>query len=41
MGPDILGHLYKGPNNFFFTMWTLRVSKDAEFYVDLKNINLP
>jgi hypothetical protein len=27
--------------NFFFTIWTSWVSKDAEFYVDFKNINLP
>jgi hypothetical protein len=25
----------------FFTIWTSWVSKDAEFYVDFKNINLP
>jgi hypothetical protein len=25
--------------NFFFTIWTSWVSKDAEFYVDFKNIN--
>jgi hypothetical protein len=24
----------------FFTLWGLWVSKDAEFYVDFKNINL-
>jgi hypothetical protein len=27
--------------HFFFTIWTSWVSKDAEFYVDFKNINLP
>jgi hypothetical protein len=26
---------------FFFTIWTSWVSKDAEFYVDFKNINIP
>jgi hypothetical protein len=25
----------------FLTIWTIWVSKDAEFYVDFKNINLP
>jgi hypothetical protein len=25
---------------FFFTIWASWVSKDAEFYVDFKNINL-
>jgi hypothetical protein len=27
--------------NFFFTIWTSWVLKDAAFYVDFKNINLP
>jgi hypothetical protein len=27
--------------NFLFTIWTSWVSKDAEFYVDFKNINSP
>jgi hypothetical protein len=27
--------------NFFFTIWTSWVAKDAEFYADFKNINLP
>jgi hypothetical protein len=27
--------------NCFFTIWTSWVSKDAIFYVDFKNINLP
>jgi hypothetical protein len=27
--------------NLFFTIWTSRVSKDAELYVDFKNINFP
>jgi hypothetical protein len=26
--------------NFFLTIWSLWVSKDAEFYVDFKNTNL-
>jgi hypothetical protein len=26
---------------FFLAIWTIWVSKDAEFYVDFKNINLP
>jgi hypothetical protein len=26
---------------FFSTMWTSWVSKDAEFYLDFKNLNLP
>jgi hypothetical protein len=35
-----LGHaLYRG-QKFFFTMWGLWVSKDAELNVDFKNINL-
>jgi hypothetical protein len=41
IGHDFLGHaLYKG-KNFIFTTWTSWVSKDAEFYVDIENINLP
>jgi hypothetical protein len=32
--------LYKG-GKFFLTIWTAWVSKDAEFYVDFKNIKLP
>jgi hypothetical protein len=32
--------LDKGPT-IFFTIWTSWVSKDAECYVDFKNINLP
>jgi hypothetical protein len=27
--------------NILFTIWTSWVSKDAELYVDFKNINLP
>jgi hypothetical protein len=27
--------------NFVFKRWTSWVSKDAEFYLDFKNINLP
>jgi hypothetical protein len=27
--------------NFSPTIWALGVSKDAEFYVDFKNVNLP
>jgi hypothetical protein len=34
LGSDILGQ------KIFFTMFTLWVSKDAEFYIDFKNINL-
>jgi hypothetical protein len=30
---------YIEAQNFFFTIWTSWVSKDAEFYVDFKNIN--
>jgi hypothetical protein len=34
----VLGHsLSKGPN-VFFTIWTSRISKDAEFHIDFKNI---
>jgi hypothetical protein len=42
-GHYILGHElpYIGVQNFFPTMWASWVSKDAEFYADLKNINLP
>jgi hypothetical protein len=42
------GHDFLGPalNNgstkiLFFTMWAQWVTKDAEFYVDSKYINLP
>jgi hypothetical protein len=41
VGQNILGHaLNRGPK-FVFTIWTSWVSKDAEFYVDFKNISLP
>jgi hypothetical protein len=41
VGQNVLGHaLYRG-QNIFFTIWTSWISKDAEFYVDFKNINLP
>jgi hypothetical protein len=30
-----------GSTNFFFITWGFWVSKDAEFNVDFKNINLP
>jgi hypothetical protein len=42
-GHYILGHTlqYIGVQNFVFTMWASYVSKDSEFYVDFKNINLP
>jgi hypothetical protein len=33
-------YIYRGPK-IFPTIWTSWVSKDAEFYVDFKNINLP
>jgi hypothetical protein len=40
-GHYILGHaLYRG-QKICFTMWAWWVSKDTEFYVDFKNINLP
>jgi hypothetical protein len=32
-------HRYKG-KKFFFTIWALWVSRDAEFYVDSKHTNL-
>jgi hypothetical protein len=32
--------LYKG-ENFCLTIWTIWVSKDAEFFVEFKNINVP
>jgi hypothetical protein len=39
IAPDLFGHsLYKG-QKFFVTMQTYWVSKDAEFYVEFKNIN--
>jgi hypothetical protein len=43
IGHNFLGHtLYSiRVQNFLFTIWTSRVSKDAEFYIDFKNINLP
>jgi hypothetical protein len=31
----------KGSEIFLFTIWTSSVSKNSEFYVDFKNINLP
>jgi hypothetical protein len=34
------GTVYGG-ENFFFTMWGIWVLKDAEFYADFKNIDLP
>jgi hypothetical protein len=38
VGPDILSYsLYKS-TQIFFTMWTLWVSKDVEFYVDFINM---
>jgi hypothetical protein len=41
VGQNILGHaLYRGPKKYF-TIRTSCVSKDAEFCVDFKNINLP
>jgi hypothetical protein len=36
----VMHYTYKGPK-IFFTIWTSWVSKDAEFYVNFKNINLP
>jgi hypothetical protein len=36
----IMGHALHRGQNFFFTMWGLWVSKDAELNVDFKNINL-
>jgi hypothetical protein len=39
IGHAFLGHvLYKGP---IWTIWSSWVSKEAEFYVDFKNINFP
>jgi hypothetical protein len=32
---------YKEVKKYFFTIWISWVSKDAEFYVDSKNITLP
>jgi hypothetical protein len=31
--------LYKG--GIFLTIWTIWVSKDVEFYANIKNLNLP
>jgi hypothetical protein len=37
-----LGHsLFKGRKFCFLKIWGIWVSKDAEFYVDFNNINLP
>jgi hypothetical protein len=33
--------LYIRVEIFLLTIWTIWVTKDAEFYVDFKNINLP
>jgi hypothetical protein len=35
------GMQYIEVQTFFPTIWTSWVSKDAEFYADFKNINLP
>jgi hypothetical protein len=32
---------YIGVKTFVFTIWGIWLSKDAEFYVAFKNINLP
>jgi hypothetical protein len=36
-----LDHALNKSPTFFFTIWTSWVSKDAEFHVGFKNINLP
>jgi hypothetical protein len=36
----VMHYCIHGAKHFFFTKWTSWVSKDAEFYVDFKNINL-
>jgi hypothetical protein len=41
IGHDCLGMHYIRVKKFLFTIWTSWVSKDAEFYVDFKHINLP
>jgi hypothetical protein len=41
VGQNILGHaLYIGPKQFFHYMDVMG-RKEAEFYIDFKNINLP
>jgi hypothetical protein len=39
-GHDFLGHALCKGNNIFI-LWASRVSKDAGFYEEFKNINLP
>jgi len=39
--PDFFGQALYKSENFFFRMGTYWVSKDAEFYVEFKNVNLP
>jgi hypothetical protein len=48
IGRFIIGHDFLGNalytvkvKTFLVTIWTSWVSKDAEYYVDFKNINLP
>jgi hypothetical protein len=36
-----LGHALYKDKKIFFTIWMPWVSKDAEFYGDCKNLNLP
>jgi hypothetical protein len=40
LGHDFLGHAL-GKTTFSLILWALWGSKDAEFYIDFKNINLP
>jgi hypothetical protein len=43
IGQDFLGRAQysKRVQNLLFTIWASWVSKDAEFYIGFKNINLP
>jgi hypothetical protein len=37
----VMHYQYIEVQNFFFTILTSWVSKDAEFYIDFKKLNLP
>jgi len=39
--PDFFSQALYKSEIFFFTIGTCLVSKDAEFYVEFKNVNLP
>jgi hypothetical protein len=41
IGHDFLGHALYRAQTFLIQIWISWISKNAEFYVDFKNINLP